>query len=114
MTDLTRTNDHRWATWGDASDAEIDEYRRHPSDPEPEAYWQSVRDAAGIATHHGPWCDDDPAEACLACREPVELPVRLARCECLKTKPSSPFLPWFTARPDDDFDKFYDGCAGWD
>ena len=96
MSDLTRTNDYRWATWGDASDAEIDEYRRGGTD--------------GPATHHGPWCDEDPPEeACDACRP------RQARCQdCRRLVPSDPPPTLFSHRPDDDFDRWYCGCRGWD
>lgn len=43
--------------------------------------------------------------------------VRMAVCgynTCDAVKPSSPELPMFQPRPDEETDLFYDGCKGWD
>lgn len=33
-----------------------------------------MSDTTTTATHHGPWCDEDPATACPACTEPFDAP----------------------------------------
>jgi hypothetical protein len=39
---------------------------------------------------------------------------RMARCMCDYEVPSHTGLPFFERKPDDEWDKFYCGCMGWD
>lgn len=45
----------------------------------------------------------------------IDLTGRKARCSyCGSLRDSSPNLPFFEYKPDREFDRFYDGCKGWD
>ena len=56
-------------------------------------------------------------------QEKKELKVRMAQCSdaggggkygCKGQVPSDPNLAFFEARPDQELDRFYCGCFGWD
>lgn len=59
---------------------------------------------------------------CVICNEdrespiPAEMQGRIAKCMygCGGVKKSSLSLPFFEFRPAHEFDRFYDGCSGWD
>jgi hypothetical protein len=47
--------------------------------------------------------------------EPLDLTGRKAKCdECGKIVKSNPKLPFFSYRPDKEYDSYYSGCYGWD
>ena len=51
----------------------------------------------------------------MECFKNVGLEERAAKCtECGKTRDSNWGLPYFEYCPEEDFDKYYDGCFGWD